>query len=683
MDFFGHQDAARKSTKRLVLLFALAVVATVAAVYVVTVFAFRDELAASAESHGRPFWPWNAQLFAWVAGTTGAVIAGGSLYKTAALSRGGGVAVASLLGGRPLDAGAASPAERRLLNVVEEMALAAGTAVPSVYVLPDEEGINAFAAGFDRDAAVIGVTRGAVERLDRDELQGVVAHELSHILNGDMRLNLRLIALLHGILVISLIGLWILRFSGGSSGSSDRKKGGGGGVALFGLALYVVGWIGALFGDLIKSAISRQREFLADAAAVQFTRNPLGIAGALKKIGGLAAGSRLESPNAPQASHLYFGNGLKEGHFPWRSTHPPLPDRIRRLDPAWDGTFPSFAEDPQAQAKTRGRGPARAHLDVPNIPGILGIPGFPHGATQGGGGRAVTGAVLPGVASVVPALAGALAPAALAASAGQPGPVHIAAAAAILAGMPAPLATSAREPMAARAVVLALLCDRDPAVRQRQLAVVAAAGDEALARELTAVLPAADALADEARLPLVDIAMPALRRLSPQQYTTFRGLVDELVRADQRLSLFEWSLHRVLLRHLDPWFAAKKSAPRATVYGLRQLGEPLAQLLSTLAHAGSNEPDAAAAAFAAGVAALGAQAPPSLALLPREACTFRRLDAALATLEGVAPPRLRELLTACAATVASDGTVEGAEGELLRAIADALGCPVPPLVVAA
>jgi len=679
MDFFGQQDAARQSTRRLVVLFALAVFATVAAVYVVTVVAFHDELASNAESHGRPFWPWNAQLFAWVAGTTGAVIAGGSLYKTAALSRGGGVAVASLLGGKPLDGNAASPAERRLLNVVEEMALAAGTAVPSVYVLPDEEGINAFAAGFGRDTAVIGVTRGAVERLDRDELQGVVAHELSHILNGDMRLNLRLMGLLHGILVISLIGLWILRFSGGSSGSSDRKKGGGGGVALFGLALYVIGWIGALFGDLIKSAIARQREFLADAAAVQFTRNPLGIAGALKKIGGLGAGSRLASPNAPQASHLYFGNGLREGHFAWRATHPPLPERIRRLDPAWDGTFPSFADEAARPKETKGeRAAARQHLDIPGLPGI---PGLTRGAK--GGPAPIPGVALPGVVAAVPALAGALAPAELAASAGQPRPIHIAAAAALLAGIPEPLATSAREPMAARAVVLALLCDRDPAVRQRQLATVTAAGDEALARELAAVLPAADALADAARLPIVDVAVPALRRLSPHQYATFRRLVDELVRADQRLSLFEWSLHRVLLRHLDPWFAEKKAAPRVSVYGLRQLAEPLAQLLSTLAHSGSTDAQAAATAFAAGVAALGSQAPPALALLPREACTFRRLDAALATLEGVAPPRLRELLTACAATVASDGTVAGAEGELLRAIADALGCPVPPLVVAA
>jgi len=236
--------------------------------------------------------------------------------------------------------------------------------------------------------------------------------------------------------------------------------------------------------------------------------------------------------------------------------------------------------------------------------------------------------------------------------------------------------------MTARAVVLALLCDRDESVRRRQLERVAASGDEALASELAATLPDADALAAEARLPLVDVAVPALRRLSRPQYQTFRALVDELVRADERLSLFEWALHRVLLRHLEPWFAPRK-APRVTTYALRQLGPQLSLLLSTLAHAGSDDTAAAQGAFHAGVAALGDQAPSNLALQPRGDCTFGRLDQALDALATVTPARLRDLLTACAATVASDGVVSGAEGELLRAVADALGCPVPPLARAA
>ncbi|HEV8239915.1 MAG TPA: M48 family metallopeptidase [Thermoanaerobaculia bacterium] len=686
MDFFGQQDAARRSTRRLVLLFAIAVVATVLAIYLAVVVAFHDEMRNAAYEQGRFFWPWNAAVLGWVSGLTGAVIAGGSLYKTAALAKGGGESVASLLGGKPLEPGNASPAERRLLNVVEEMALAAGTAVPSVYVLPDEQGINAFAAGLSPNAAVIGVTRGAVERLDRDELQGVIAHELSHVLNGDMRLNLRLIGLLHGILVISLIGLWILRFSGGSSSSSSsrEKKGGGGGAALFGLAIYVIGWIGGFFGGIIKSAISRQREFLADAAAVQFTRNPLGIAGALKKIGGLSTGSKLQSPNAPQASHLFFGNGLPESQFAWRSTHPPLAERIRRLDPAWDGTYPKLAGD-EAPAKKAKRATAPGGSRGADRLTDLVTAGTisPRSAEMAGMVLAGIVEAMPQTASELAPLAAALSPEQIAASAGQPRPAHVTAAAGLIAALPEALAARAREPMTARAVVLALLCDRDAAVRARQLERVAASGDEALSRELAAALPAADALPGEARLPLVDLAVPALRKLSRPQYAAFRALVDELVRADERLSLFEWALHRVLLRHLEPWFVPKK-APRVTAYALDQLDAPLSLLLSTLAQAGSDDPAAVQAAFAAGVAALGrpesGQAPRHLTLCARDECTFGHLDAALDTLATVTPARLRELLTACAATVASDGVVSGAEGELLRAVADALGCPVPPLL---
>ena len=661
MDFFAHQDAARRRTRRLVLLFALAVAATVLAVYMAVVIAFREYVTSV----------WNPALFAIVAASTCSVIAAGSLYKTVALSRGGGEAVAFLLGGKPLVATTTQPGEKRLLNVVEEMAIAAGTAVPSVYMLGEEKSINAFAAGLNRDAAVVGVTRGAVDHLDRAELQGVMGHELSHILNGDMRLNVRLMGLLHGILVISLIGYWILRSGAGSGGgsSSSRKKGGGG-IAAFGIALYVIGWIGAFFAGIIKSAISRQRELLADAAAVQFTRNPQGLAAALKKIGGLAAGSRLATPNAPQASHFFFGNGMPESRFAWRSTHPPLAERIRRLDPAWDGTFPRLAEPVETPARSGGAhaAPATARRGAAfELPGMM-LPGV--------------GAALPALGTALPMVSASFAPGELVSSAGQPGPQHLEAAAGLLANLPPALADRARDPMAARAVVLALLCDSDPSVRQRQLERVGASGDEPLGRELGSALPAADGLAAEVRLPLVDLAVPALRRLSPAQYRSFRALMDELVRADERLSLFEWTLHRVLLRHLEPWFAPKQT-PKVTTYGLQQLGGEVSLLLSTLAHAGADDPTGVAAAFAAGVAALGKAAPAGVRLLERSDCTFGRLDEALTALSRVAPVRLRELLTACAATVAHDGVVRGAEGELLRALADSLGCPVPPLVAAA
>src|SRR6185503_5521388 len=282
----------------------------------------------------------------------------GSLYKIAAL-RSGGQAVGRLLGGRPLQPNTRDFKERRLLNVVEEMALASGLAVPTVYVLDQEKGINAFAAGFGPGDTVIGVTRGCLDLLSRDELQGVIGHEFSHALNGDMRLNLRLMGLLHGILVIAMIGYWILRTSGGSSSSSSSgsssKKSSGNQLAFLGLAFMVIGGIGVFFGRLIKSAVSRQREFLGDAAAVQFTRNPSSIAGALKKIGGLAAGSRIVNSHAEEASHLFFGNGMGKGFSvkldDMLATHPPLADRIKRIEPDFDGKLPAVDAGAVSQAQ--------------------------------------------------------------------------------------------------------------------------------------------------------------------------------------------------------------------------------------------------------------------------------------------------------------------------------------------
>lgn len=638
MDFFGSQDLARRNTRRLVVLFALAVVAVVAAVYLAAVAlllqgGLRDEV-------GRVPW-WRPELAAAVSAITLTVIAGGSLYKTAALARGGGEGVASLLGGRPVAPDSEDPAERRLLNVVEEMTLAAGMPVPTVYLLDRESAINAFAAGLGRDDAVIAVTRGCLEQLTRSELQGVIGHETSHLLNGDTRLNLRLMGLLHGILVIAFIGYWILR-GGGRAGSSERR-GKGGGVVLFGLALLVIGWVGVFFGRLIKSAVSRQREFLADAAAVQFTRDPSGIAGALQKIGGTTLGSLLASPRAEEASHLYFANGVGGALLRWTATHPPLAERIRRLDPRFDGEFPRRAR------------PSRAR----------------QAAEQAGTSYAAAA----GPAAAAPDRL-ALDPAALPAAVGNPGPLHVAHAAAFLAGLPPALDRRVREPAAARAVMLALLLDGDEEVRRLQLAQLA--DDPALRAEVAAVAPELAGLSAAHRLPLVDLALPALRQLSAAQYAAFRSRVEGLVRADRRLSLFEYALHRVLLRHLDPWFAPRKGPPVA-VYSLQRLGEPCAVLLSALAHVGHDDPAAAAAAFAAAAAALAGQAG-ELALLPPGEVTFRRLDEALQRLEGVHPRRRRDLLSACAATVAHDRTVTVREGELLRAVADALDCPLPPLL---
>src|ERR1035437_5821064 len=352
MNFFEHQERARRRTTLLLFYYALAVALIIGTIYLVVGGVLRSY--APGEDYGPgnppPLIAWDPLLFAWVAGGTLLVVLLGSAFKIAPLA-GGGSVVAENLGGTLVNMDTADLAERRLLNVVEEIALASGAPVPPVYVLEKEAGINAFAAGFTSSNAIVAVTRGALDTLTRDELQGVVAHEFSHILNGDMRLNIRLMGLLNGILAIAMVGYLLFRLigngaswggSGGSRRSSrDGKSEGGGGwivaLVLIGVALWILGYVGVFFANLIKEAVSRQREFVADASAVQFTRNPLGIGGALKKIGGLSAGSRLAAPRASEASHFYFANGLRESWLSVFATHPPLAERIRRIEPDFEG----------------------------------------------------------------------------------------------------------------------------------------------------------------------------------------------------------------------------------------------------------------------------------------------------------------------------------------------------------
>jgi Zn-dependent protease with chaperone function len=327
MDFFEHQAKARKHTTVLVVYFVIAVVCIIASVYVASllIFYFTDPAQQPGPRPGLVLW--DSELFLYVAFGTLAVVLAGSLYKTVLLSKGGS-AVAESLGGRLIDADTSDPDELKLRNVVEEMAIASGVPMPKIYVLDDEPGINAFAAGHVPSDAAIGITRGGMSLLNRDELQGVIGHEFSHILNGDMRINLRIMGVLFGILALTVIGR-ILLYSRGGRGRNP--------MMFVGLALIIIGALGVFFARLIQAALSRQRELLADASAVQFTRNPAGLSSALKKIGGV--GSKVGSAHAEEASHMFFENGLSKPLLGMMATHPPLEQRIRAIEPAWDGEF--------------------------------------------------------------------------------------------------------------------------------------------------------------------------------------------------------------------------------------------------------------------------------------------------------------------------------------------------------
>jgi Zn-dependent protease with chaperone function len=345
MDFFEAQARAKKRTTRLVVLFGLAVVGTIAAAYFAAILGLG---ALERQQRGNQYTStginssislWQPKIFLGVAAGTLAVVGLASLFKWNQFSSGGS-AVAESVGGRRVNSHTTDLKERRLMNVVEEMAIASGTPVPAVYVLDDEPAINAFAAGLTTNDAIVAVTRGTLEKLNRDELQGVVGHEFSHILNGDMRLNLRLTALLFGILVLGLAGrgiLWSLR---GARFRSRNGKNSGGvlmAIIVIGLALLIIGYVGYFFGRIIQAAVSRQREFLADASAVQFTRNPVGLSGALKKIGGYALGSSLQTSKAAAIGHFFFAQSFRSGLTGLWATHPPLNERIRAIEPAFDG----------------------------------------------------------------------------------------------------------------------------------------------------------------------------------------------------------------------------------------------------------------------------------------------------------------------------------------------------------
>jgi len=668
MDFFQRQDNARRKSALLIVYFLFAVVCIALSMYLAACL-ITPVLKNAVESSGSSDHPsssykrgdaaqehevsfWQPNLLLVVGGGTLLVIGLGSLYKIVEL-RGGGATIATMLGGRVIQPNTTDPDERRLLNVVQEMALASGTSVPPVYILDSEKGINAFAAGYSPADAVIGVNRGTINYLSRDELQGVIAHEFSHILNGDMRTNIHFMGVLHGILLIAVIGFYVIRFGGLSgAGSRNSKNNSALYFILLGVAALIIGAIGLLFARLIKATLSRQREYLADASAVQFTRNPDGISGALKKIGGLVVGSRMTAADAESASHMFFGNARRESSLISFSTHPPLSERIRRIDPSFNGKFPKpkrYHEKPgdskstEKQIETQASGPTASTLPGQNI-----LDGrFP-----------LTAAVVLGAI-------------------GEPSQQHVAQSSALLASLPEPVRNAVEEPFTARGVIYALLLDADANIQKEQLAIIEQQEDAHTAKLTADLFRQLEALDEEYRLSLVELAHSALSHLSPDQYRTFRQVVSSLVEADQQISLFEFMLQRVVVERLDRQLLGVK--PPANKYrSIAPLKKTLCQLISVLAHAGSDEDSIAKGAYDNALRTLfpSGELPK---MLDRDDCTLHLVDTVLQTLVQSSPAIKKRLLETAIACVASDGQVTLAEAELVRAIAASLDCPLPPV----
>jgi Zn-dependent protease with chaperone function len=643
VDFFQRQDNARRQTVRLLVLFGLSVIAIIIVIYALLAIGVvsneqqRHEPTAAAPSL------WQPQLLVGVTLGTLLVIGMGSLYKIAELSA-GGEHIAQMLGGRPINPQTTDIAERRLLNVVEEMALASGIVVPQVYVLDQESGINAFAAGHQPSDAVVAVSSGCLRYLSREELQGVMGHEFSHILNGDMRLNLRLIGIVYGILVLAVIGYYTMRSAGAVSSGSSKKSDGAAGVFFFGLALLIIGYIGVFFGNLIKSAISRQREYLADASSVQFTRNPSGIAGALKKIGGLTEGSRIRDGHANEISHMFFGDAFAGSFLNLFATHPPLAERIKALEPEFDGLFPEVrvpavvTEAAKTPAKTRRAGP----IPVLNPATILA------GASGLDSGNMVR-------------------------QIGQPQQENLSQAARVVEEMPQALLDAAREPFLAQAVNYVLLLSReDEAVRNRQWQILETEIEPPLYQQARLLADAAQSLPAESRLPLVNLTVPSMKMASPQQYQKFRQVVDALAGADQQIDLFEYCLRTILFRSLDVHFGLTKP-PAIRYRTINAITQPATLVLSMLAYIGHKNSETAERAYRDGAQALSSSSLP----IPLEQCNLKNFDMALSELDQATPAVKRRIIQAVTACIVADGKITIEESELLRAVAAALDCPMP------
>lgn len=648
MNFFKHQDAARKRTGLLVVLLLLAVVSLIAVtVFVVGVFLY------FLQSHSTSVSAYQAQttslsthlsylatseLTLWVAVGVLSVVAAGTLYKYLQLS-GGGKRVAESLGGRPLSYEGASTQEARVLNVVEEMAIASGNPVPPVYLI-DEPGINAFAAGMSRRDAVIGVTRGCIETLNRDELQGVIAHEFSHIHNGDMRLNMRLVAVLHGILLIGLIGYYVLHGSGGRRHyySSSRSKGQGAQLSLA-MALMAIGYGGTFFGNIIKAAVSRQREFLADASAVQFTRNPEGIGNALKKIGGYSAGSMLGSGAAAQFSHMYFGQGIKTSFNALMATHPPLHQRIKRVLPKWNGSYINPEVEPSA---------AEAAHHTPESAAAFAGPGAAQPKPKVANDRQFTRDAIERI--------------------GESDYGELQKARQMISDIPSKLRDAAHEPFSARALIYCLLLSDKNDIRDVQVEQLQGNAHPATFKVAESLYGLVYQLPREQHLTLIDMSMPALKRLSQPQYQVFRKNLVALIQADRRIELFEWCLYRIVTNTVE----AKTPEPR---FSLRELTDEISLVFSLIVRTGGSE--SPGGAFQRGVESLGFKNVKFT--LSSDTFSFQKVDTAinrLAQLKLLQKPRF---LKAVGEVIVADGVITPVEAELFRALADSLDCPVPPL----
>ena len=694
MNFYEHQDLARRQTKRLLIIFTIALMGLIViTAYVIAgighnMLGLNNALFDSYQT-GQSSWSISAQVFDWqylglIAFGVLSVVFIASAFRMIQLSAGGKV-VAEQLGGRLINANPRDLLEKKLLNVVEEMAIASGTSVPSVYLI-DEAGINAFAAGFQSADAVIGVTRGAIENLDRDELQGVIAHEFSHILNGDMRLNLRLVAMVYGIVVIANTGRYLMY----ARGSSNRDRGK---TLSIGIALMALGYLGVFFGNLVKAAISREREFLADASAVQYTRSNAGIGGALKKIGGCSNVPSFrrewQDKDINEFSHMLFSQGLQLNFFNnWMATHPPLSERIKRIDPSWDGDFVAPARalerTPTAEAEAAFEsapiskfglaptvGDTRMNTNVDILDGVAGANAKARPFSRSGAFN-ITDLSVDALVNAID-------------HSGDPTAATIKKASNELNRLKVDfelLCEKIHEPYTARGLVFSMLLDSDSSVRQQQWANIKKNQSQQLFEQTGFVYSQLALLQPTQPMMLLGLALPILKVLSDAQYKAFKIQLLALIKMDKKVEVREWALYHLVDHHCRP-----RGLIEWQSVSLKKCKPAVARLLSALANIGcvvDCQDNNAVAERPKKIFELVIDSDFDFALpwYPPNALTTELLTQSLEQVRHLKPLQKPQLLKACAKIIQHDGIIDAPELELITCIAQVIDCPLPYMSLA-
>lgn len=655
MNFFEHQEKARKQSRWIIFAFLGVALLIVLAVDFVVMLLFSLQPTASnggaqlssgglAAFANPEMWAANANMLIGSSAATGGLIGLASLGKIVSLRSGGGK-VARSMGATLVTPDTPDPLRRRLYNVVEEIALASGAPVPEVYIMENEQGINAFAAGYASSDAAVAVTQGTLEKLNRSELQGVIAHEFSHILNGDMRINIRMMGIIFGIMVIAILGRQFLHSSRFRMSSSRDK--GGSAIVFIGAGLMLIGYIGLFFARWMKSALSRQREFLADASAVQFTRDPDGISGALKKIAAYNHSSYLQS-DSEEVSHMLFGSGYRSFMF---ATHPPLEQRIERIEKHFDaGEIEQIADKLRAQE-------IREHVQAELAAKEQEIRA--QGSPRGG---------IFNIDSLINNI-------------GNPEFERIAAAAVITAALPSALSSAAHSLEWAPEVLFYCLLNEDDAVREQQLLTVVREMGDISEGKLNHLIQANGLVKIEERLPLLEICFPTLKRRPVSDIQKILTTIEHLSLSDNKFDSFEYLLSRLMAKYLRESY----SPNRSKLHGKKQLKncvDELTLVISAVAANGQNSQtpqglQEAQRAFREGMASVGI----NHKNLSFSDDWYAKMDKALEVLNKLTPNDKHKVVVALAHTALSDGEVVTTEHEMIRVICALMHVPIPLLQV--